>query len=337
MTTTNLEGRIRDVLANQAAALQPPDVRPDDTLVVVGGPHRDRGPRRSVLVAAAAALVLVAGIAIANRHPDSSVGVGSASTGGAFHFETPQVVLDAASVEVDTAGRTFVPPAATGVNSDPGTPNEYTTLELEWDAQGVPMRIYMYFASDGTNWWATELRTYDGSPGGEWIEMPGTYFRSPLGTAYQGDLDIRSLHIHGLRLEAFRRPDVCTNPTKPLALVANHAKIETDAFAGGGYAATVTLVDTATCSPVSTDGVSVSISSDNPEIAAVQPAEGLPSDPTGVIRISLSIPKAGTTAVHVVVRDKTTDELIDKVDIPVIAHPTSDPIPSPTSLSPTTT
>ncbi len=135
-------------------------------------------------------------------------------------------MLDATSMEVDAGGRTFVPPAATRVNSDPGTPNQYTTLELEWDAQGVPMRIYMYFASDGTNWWATELRTYDGSPGGEWIEMPGTYFRSPLGTAYQGDLDIRSLHIHGLKLEAFRRPDVCTNPGKPLALVANYPKVE---------------------------------------------------------------------------------------------------------------
>jgi hypothetical protein len=83
--------------------------------------------------------------------------------------------------------------------------------------------------------------------------------------------------------------------------------------------------------------VTVSITSDNPEVAAVQPA-GQQAIATGIIRIDLSIPNAGTTAVHVVVRDKTTDELIGEVDIPVIAHASSDqPIPAATSPSPSTT
>lgn len=43
--------------------------------------------------------------------------------------------------------------------------------------------------------------------------------------------------------------------------------------------------------------------------------------PVGMIRIGLDLPKAGTTTVHVVVRDKTTNELLDQVDIPVIVHP----------------
>ena len=337
MTTTHLEGRVREILTRQAAALQPPDARPDDAMVVVGDPRRDRRPRgRVLLVAAAAGLLVLAGVAIANRSSDTRA-ASDVPAGSSFHFATPQVVLDAASVEVDAGGRTFVPPANVDVHSDPGTPNEYTTLELEWDAQGVPMRIYMYFASDGTNWWATELRTYDGSPGGEWIEMPGKYFTSPLGTAFHGDLDVRSLHIHGLKLEAFRRPAACNSTDKALALIADYPTIETAAAPNGGYAATVTLIDTATCSPVSTAGVTVSITSDNPDVAAVQPAGQQPT-PTGIIRIELRVPNAGTTAVHVVVHDKTTDELIGEVDIPVIAHAASDqPIPAATAPSPSTT
>ena len=318
MTTTNLEGRVREVLARQAAALQPPDVRPDDTLVVVGDPRGDRRPRGRVLLAAAAAgLLVLGGAAIANRSPDDR-SANDAPAGSSFHFATPQVVLDAASVEVDAGGRSFVPPPSVAINSDPGTMNEYTTLELEWDAQGVPMRIYMYFASDGTDWWATEIRTYDGSLGGEWIEMPGKYFTSPLGTPYQGDVDVQSLHIHGLKLEAFRRPEACTNTGKPLALVADYAKVED--VAGGAFGASVTLVDTATCTPVSIDQVKVSTSTDNPDIATISSDSQVTGLPVGMIRIGLNLPKAGTTIIHVVARDKTTNEVIDQVDIPVIVQ-----------------
>lgn len=324
MNTTDLEVRVRDVFARQAAALQPPDARPDDALVVVGAPRGDRRPRSRLLVAAAAAgLLVVGGIALATRDTGADVGTGSATT-GEFHFATPQVQLDAASVEVDAGGRTFVPPADTMVNSDPGTMNEYTTLELEWDAQGVPMRIYIYFASDGTDWWATEIRTYDGSPGGEWIEMPGEYFRSPLGAAYTGDLDLSALHIHGLTLEAFRRPAACTSPDKPLALVSDYATIDGGAVPTGSLAfgASVRLIDTASCSPVPTGDVTVSVTSDNPDVATVVPTPPeLAESPVGLIRIELAMPSAGATTIHVAVSDKATDELIDQVDIPVIVHP----------------
>jgi hypothetical protein len=286
-------------------------------MVVVGDPRGGRRPRgRVLLVAAAAGLLALAGAAIATRSPDTR-SANDAPAGSSFHFATPQVVLDAASVVVDAGGRSFVPPTDVAIHSDPGTPNQYTTLELEWNAQGVPMRIYMYFASDGTNWWATEIRTYDGSAAGEWIEMPGKYFTSPLGTAFQGDLDLRSLHIHGLKLEAFRRPDACTNPGKPLALVADYAKVDSPP---GMYGASVTLIDTATCAPAPIDRVTISTSTDDPEIATILNDPQGPELPIGRLRISLDLPKAGTTTVHVVVRDRTTNELIDQVDIPVIVH-----------------
>ncbi len=206
--------------------------------------------------------------------------------------------LDADSVEVDAGGRTFVPPADTMVNGDPGTPNQYTTLELEWDAQGVPMRIYIYFASDGTDWWATEIRTYDGSPGGEWIEMPGEYFRSPLGTPYTGDLDLSALQIHGLKLEAFIRPAACNSPDKPFALVSDYAKIEADAVPTGSLAfgAGAKLIDTTTCSPAPTSDVTVTVTSDNPDIATVVPGlPDLPELPVGVIRVDLALPECRHT------------------------------------------
>ena len=326
MNTADLEVRVRDVLARQAAALQPPDVRPDDSFVVVGSPRGDRRPRGRLLVAAAAVVLMIAGgIAIANRYTGEEPAAGSETSAG-FHFATAQVQLDADSVEVDAGGRTFVPPADTMINSDPGTPNEYTTLELEWDAQGVPMRIYIYFASDGTDWWATEIRTYDGSPGGEWIEMPGEYFRSPLGTAYTGDLDLSALHIHGLKLEAFLRPAACNSHDKPLALVSDWTQIDLTAAPNGdfAYAATAKLIDTATCLPTSISDVVVAITSDNPDIATVRQGTPVVSDPRiGVIRIELAMPGAGATTIHVSVSDKATNALIDQVDIPVIVHPTA--------------
>lgn len=333
----DLETRVRDVLARQASALQPPDVRPDDAVVVARGSadQRKRGPQQRILLAAAAVgLVVSAALAIANHGADDGVEPGSQPAAG-FHFATPQVSFDAGSVEVEAGGRTFVPPASTSVNGDPGTWNEHTTLELEWDAEGVPMRIYIYFASDGHDWWATELRTYDLSPDKDWIEMPGEYFRSPLGVPWQGDLDVQSLHIRDLKLQAFVRPSVCESPTKPRALVSNFGAIESQA--GGGYGATVTLIDTAVCAPVPVDGVNVAITSGDNDVARVEPMllpEGF-GMPTGVIRVDLVLPSPGTTNVHVAVSDTSTNELIDQVDIPVIVNAPDGAQPSPTTLPPT--
>ena len=68
------------------------------------------------------------------------------------------------------------------------------TLEATWNEQGREQRLNLYFAADATAWWIREIRVYDGaaeparptgprSPGGPWA-------RTPLGSAFQGDLDV---------------------------------------------------------------------------------------------------------------------------------------------------
>jgi hypothetical protein len=97
------------------------------------------------------------------------------------------------------------------VSSDPGDPN-YQTLELTWTEHGVEMRWYVYVRSDGLEWWSDEMRTYDGSAAGEWVTFTGDFFRSPLGEAYTGELDVTAadhgvtsrLRVGGLTLAAFR-------------------------------------------------------------------------------------------------------------------------------------
>ena len=75
----------------------------------------------------------------------------------------------------------------------------------------MPMRLYLYLAADDTHWWVSELRTYDGSPSGEWIAYTGPFFRIPLGGTYLDDIDLSSangkvpgrLRIDDMALTAF--------------------------------------------------------------------------------------------------------------------------------------
>lgn len=201
---TMIEDRIRDVLSDQAAAMRVPVAMPTDQPLarVTTFPVRQR--RSRVLIATAAAGLLIAtGVALTQRRADDSAVGTQESAARAFRFEVPTVLLEAAEVEVTVADRSFVPPSDVVVQGDPGTPNEYTTLELTWHEADIEQRIYIYFTSDGTNWWADEIRTYDGNIAAEWIVEHGVFFESPLGSAFEGDLDLPNLKIHDMRLEAF--------------------------------------------------------------------------------------------------------------------------------------
>ena len=163
---TNIEDQVRVVLRSQADAMQIPDAPPDVQLArVIEMPTR-HGRSRLLLGAAAAVLLIASVVALAQRRSEPS----ATSDAPAFHFETSTVVLDATSVQVDAAGQTFVPGADLRVAGDPGMTNESTTLELTWHERGIEQRVNIYFTSDGTDWWAKEIWTYDGQPSGDWIE-----------------------------------------------------------------------------------------------------------------------------------------------------------------------
>ena len=147
-------------------------------------------------------------------------------------FGTPQVSLDADDFYLIINGQKFAPYFKdVQVHSDPGNPN-YTTLELTWYENGIEMRMYIYFKSDGTNWWSEEVRTYNGNSPGDWIYYYGKFFESQLGKAYMNPtVDLvaspnnsymGSIHFQNLWLKAFAnyntdnmKPTPTLTPTMP--------------------------------------------------------------------------------------------------------------------------
>ena len=317
MNTLDLENRVRDTLASQAAALEPPDVRPDDAVVIIGPASAvsNRPPRRRMLLAAAATLVVVAGTAVAARHADDTVQYGSAVTGG-FRGVTQTVELNAASLAVDANGHTFTPTANVTVDGDPGIYKQSTTLELTWYQNDAEMRVNMYFTSDGTDWWADKLWTYNGKSGDEadWIEINGPFFRTPIGSAYHGDFDQQSLHIHGMTLQAFLRPKACDS-TSPVAVATGYAKVDGQSGQGFGYGINVTMMDTATCTPVAVDHYDVAVTSDDSSVVTGEPS-GYDVGPS-MVNIQLRLLSPGATMLHVIVTDKASGQFVGQVDIPV--------------------
>jgi hypothetical protein len=328
---TVIEDRVRNVLANQATAMHVPQPHTDEQLArVVQLPTT---PRRSrlLMVTVAAGLLVAAGVALAQRRDDSPV-ADSPSGATPFHFETPTVLLDAASVEVDAAGKIFVPNAADlVVEGDPGTPgvpDASATLELTWHEQGVEQRIYIYFTSDGTDWWANMVNTYDGKTDADWIEQQGEYFKTPLGQAYVGDLDLPNLKIHGMRLEAFRRASSCDNPTTPLALVSNYPRIDSGP---GGYGVTLSVFDTATCAAVPVSPFTFEYTSDNPAVAAVPTRQDIIADyPPTLTREGLDLVAPGETTIHAVAKDQAGN-VVGTADMHVIVRPADPSVPVPTT------
>ena len=243
------------------------------------------------------------------------------------------MLLEASSVEVTVADQTFVPAVDVDVSGDPGMPDP--TLELTWHEHGVEQRIFVYFTSDGTSWWADEIRTYDGRANAEWIEQRGEFFKSPLGTAYVGDLDLPNLTIRGMRLEAFRRPAACDNATSPLALIADFPSINEPVT---DFAATLQVVDTATCQRQAVGAFTFEYTSDDPTVAALQsPQTIIPGyDPTRT-RVELELLAPGDTTIHAIATDQS-GAVIGSADMRVHVEPADatgtldTAVPSPTNL-----
>src|SRR5690606_29046033 len=104
-------------------------------------------------------------------------------------FRTRSVALDASDFYIEADGVRFVGAPSITVRSDPGD-DTYTTLELDWLEHGVEMRMFLYFKSDGRDWWAFEVRSYDGTQNADWITYEGEFFRSPLGQPFRGTVHL---------------------------------------------------------------------------------------------------------------------------------------------------
>jgi hypothetical protein len=146
------------------------------------------------------------------------VGAGCSSEGGGggtkpnpVSWKTDTVSLTASDFWIVADGLTyFGNPNPIDIHSDPGDPT-YTTLELVWNERGREMRFFTYFQADATTWSSNEMRTYNGQPEAtvDWLFYEGTFFQSPIGATFHGDLDLMNnasdpfrgeLHLHGLAL-----------------------------------------------------------------------------------------------------------------------------------------
>jgi hypothetical protein len=340
-TDDDLESRLSELFDRQAAGIDTA-VRGWDDAPMVGvdelAPRRHSRPRSALVAAvavAAAVLVVVAVIGAAPTRDAVRVG-GRPGTTAPVHFQTPQVRLDASALNIQANGQTFTAAGAeVGVHSDPGYA-AYQTLELEWHEHGVPMRLYFYFAADAHDWWVTSLTTYNGRSQPDSIEYRGPFFRTPLGSAFSGDVDLAPsgaqlgahVHITNLRLQPFLPPAACATQTGVYAIVSNEGtEISLDARPGAGFDDTVTLYDRATCLPVSTPGrFAYSFTSSAPGVVSVV---GQGCDPQGLpvgycdthVYLSLTAHAPGTAIVHVDAVDAHSLAVVAQLDVPVTAKP----------------
>lgn len=136
-----------------------------------------------------------------------------AGSSNSVAWATSRYSLQASDFYIEIDGQKFLAPVgALDVDGDPGDADAMT-LELTWQEHGVEMRLNIYFVSDGTDWWAEEIRTYNAEASGDWITYTGTYFNSVLGSAFSGDLTVNSdtgeaiagkVSFTGLTVQAFK-------------------------------------------------------------------------------------------------------------------------------------
>jgi len=100
------------------------------------------------------------------------------------HFEVGRVEWTSGGHSVDVGGVSSTGAFGT-ISGDPGSPS-YATAELTWFEHGVERRINVYFASDGVNWFADEIRTYN-ELGNDWnyYRAGAPYFVTPVGQAFE--------------------------------------------------------------------------------------------------------------------------------------------------------
>lgn len=353
--TTEIERDLGRLFEAQADALVPPAISPYD--LTGANVDRPRSPLRGrsgwlLAVAAAAVALVVVGLLAGGAVTPTETGLVSAADeslpedravdepspannggsdndsestfdepsgpdGSSLLFETSTVRLQADTIEVDTAGKTFSPNETMTVSSDPGTPNEYTTLELTWFDHGVEMRIYLYFASDGSDWWVNEVRTYDGNNPGEWLIVNDEeHFRSFLGQPFQGEvIAVGAMRMTGVELEGFLAPGAC-GAAPQYGIEPTASAIEGTVEAGRGYGLGVVLYDTTDCTPAPDAPVDVSFTSTDESVVVVRPTE--PEATTDGYLVDLEFIAPGTAIIRIEARFRDSGDLAHSVEVPVV-------------------
>jgi hypothetical protein len=159
--------------------------------------------------------------------------------GDVVHWQTDVVTLAATRLEIDANGLRFTGGPKASITGDPGNMTSWT-LEATWNEQGREQRLNLYFAADASTWWIREISVYDGAANrqADWATFPGgPWARTPLGSPFQGDLDLQGtsatgpveLHLAGLRI-AVRPDDHVTRPLGGGITLAENA----DPFMPGG-------------------------------------------------------------------------------------------------------
>jgi hypothetical protein len=328
----DIEQDLRELFDRQVDAMAVGTRVWDDIPMPTVVPLRPRRSRTALaaVISTAAAITLVVGV-IAIRPGNRGVNVeGRPGSATPVRFTTPQVSFAADGLAIDAGGKTFTTNAtAVEVHSDPGTPNTYTTLELDWTEHGVGMRLYIYFTSDGHNWWSNEIRTYNGNAQGDWIYYRGTFFRAPLGTAFTGTVDLVAtegtghLRLTNLHLQPFLRPAACENATTQFVLDPQYDRIDIPKGSSGFGAGVTNVLNAASCTQVADPhAFSYDVRIVNPAVARIdvdadQPprTEWLGIDPTHAIDIARTGP--GTTMLHLVAHRKSDGQVIASADIPI--------------------
>jgi hypothetical protein len=226
--------RLADAMRADAAAMRSIDFGPAPVIVrdrvaavvLKGGPADS--PRLLLWLAAGLLLLLAvfAGSAavgaILNQQRNNGPDLTAVPP---IHWQTEVAELAAAELWIEANGQRFNPVGMpVSIVSDPGSLDSLT-LELAWQERGQEMRLNFYFGADRTSWWVNAIQAYDGRDKPDWAAVKGEFFKSPLGRAWAGDVDMPldsglpgvNLHVRGLQLMARPRSNVA-KPDVPQAV-----------------------------------------------------------------------------------------------------------------------
>ncbi len=293
-------------------------------------------PRRPALIGIAfATAVVVAAVAIGVwRRPVDQVEPArrsdpAARLGAPLHAHTNRADLSVDDYLVTAAGRRFTGNGvAPWVGSDADFPT-FWTLGLGWREGDVGERLSFSFTSDGRDWWANEIRVR--ASGTDEVTFTGTYFRSPLGEPFTGDLDLTdpatgvTLHLGGVHLTTSPQRLNCNGLPRPYAVrdVFNDQTIPLHVGTNGGEE--LQLLDTRGCTlALQNDRATFTYVSQDPSVA-----EFLPGDCSQLIRSKcergalsdLRGLRPGKTVIAVTVRDGESGAVITTSNLTVVVGP----------------